>query len=217
MRSVFPLLVTLISMLVMGVVSARASSPISNQEAAAKVTSSLLQKVEKVLNDNRGTPPRIALRALSPSKFNTAFEDSLAPALLDQGWEVWILDANQEPQEHTLLFEYKVMQAKLRYPSMHHGFLGLATPKVDRVIDLGLQGRLQGVDDGRVYWQGSSSARYEDSFAMSALSTVQIDQPSWLTAPKVEDSTTSKAGFLEKVVIAGLVGGVVALYISGAQ
>jgi hypothetical protein len=217
MRTATRIILSLALALCLGASESRASPPLSNREILAKATADLSQQIQKVLTAQANDSLKIALRATVASDFNQSFQDVLAPALLDRGWDVWILKQNQEPQAGTLLLEYKLLQASLSYPSQDHGFLGLGTPTVKRVVDLGIEGRLESPEDGQLFWQGQPSSHFSDRISVSDMQSAQTGQPTWLNTPKTDTQTTTHAGFLEKLTIAGLVGAVVALYISGAQ
>ena len=217
MRTATRIMVGLTLTLCLWAGASRATPLLTNQEIVDKAAADLSQQIEKILSAHATDSLRVALRATVPSGFNQVFRDLLAPALLDQGWDVWILKQNQEPHPGTLLLEYKLLQATLRYPSQDHGFLGLGTPSVERVLDVGIEGRLESTDDGQLFWQGQPSSHFADRISMSEIQSAQAGQPTWLQTPKTDTQTTTHAGFLEKLTIAGLVGAVVALYISGAQ
>lgn len=217
MRTATRIILSLVLGLCLGASESQASPPLSNREILAKETVDLSQQIQKILTAQASDSLKIALRATVDSGFNQTFQDVLAPALLDRGWEVWILKQDQEPQAGTLLLEYKLLQASLTYPSQDHGFLGLGTPTVERVVDLGIEGRLGSPEDGRLYWQGQPSSHFSDRISVSDMPSAQTGQPTWLNTPKTDTQATTHAGFLEKLTIAGLVGAVVALYISGAQ
>jgi hypothetical protein len=195
----------------------RAATPLTNSELVEKATAELSQQVEKIVVEKSENTPKIALRASQLSGFNQTFQDALAPALLGRGFDVWILDKGQQPQPGALVLEYKLSQASLKYPSERHGFLGLGTPTIGRVLDLSIEGRLESPEDGRLYWQGQPSTQLADRISLSQLQTAKAGQPTWVLSPKQEVTSDSHAGFFEKLTIAGLVGAVVALYISGAQ
>jgi hypothetical protein len=195
----------------------RAATPLTNSELVRKATADLSQQVEKIVVEKGENTPKIALRASQLSGFNQTFQDALAPALLGRGFDVWILDKGQQPQPGALVFEYKLSQASLKYPAEQHGFLGLGTPTIGRVLDLSIDGRLESPEDGRLYWQGQPSIQLADRISLSQLQTAKAGQPTWVLSPKQEATSDSHAGFFEKLTIAGLVGAVVALYISGAQ
>ncbi len=195
----------------------RAAVPLSNRELVEKATADLSKQVEKIVVEKVDDTPKIALRASLASGFNETFQDALAPALLDRGFDVWILKEGQDAQPGALVLEYKLLQASLRYPAERHGFLGLGTPTIGRVLDMEMDGRLESPKDGRLFWQGKATTQISDRIALNQLASAKTGQPSWVSGPGPDTTTDSHAGFLEKLTIAGLVGAVVTLYISGAQ
>ncbi len=190
---------------------------LTNEEVAARATRILVDRVEEALRPLQGDSSGIALQAQSPSAFNQWFEDRLAPRLIDTGWKVWILDDEQEPAEGSLLLKYEVSRSDLSYPAERHGFLGLGTPKIEREIALAVKARVMDPASGRLFWQREFDSTLQDVFDASALSMVESGQPEWIGKPLLDDSAKSKSGLVEKVVIAALVGSVIALYVSGAQ
>jgi len=217
MRLTIPFLLSLLMVLGFYCSASRAAVPLSNRELVEKATADLSKQVEKIVVEKTDDTPKIALRASQVSGFNQSFQDVLAPALLDRGFDVWILKQGQDAQPGTLVLEYKLLQASLKYPSERHGFLGLGTPTIGRVLDLGIEGRLESFGDGRLFWQGQPSTQLSDRLTLSQLQTAKAGQPTWVSSPNQDITSSTHAGFLEKLTIAGLVGAVVALYISGAQ
>jgi hypothetical protein len=204
--------------LIWGAVPAEAGDPTpTNAEVAEKTTDELTQAIEAKLPKPSAAQSKLYLRAQGNSTFLPSFQDVLAPSLIQLGWDVWILDAGEDPAEGGLLLEYEVLQASLRYPSQSHGFLGLGTPMVKRRMDLQVQARLDEPSTGRLYWLETPEAHYRDSFPLPQKASVESGQPSWMgTKIPIESGTESRAGFWERIAILGLIGGVVALYISGA-
>jgi len=190
---------------------------VTNEEVAQKAAAELAAKIEGELKLQIEGTRRIALRPAEANPFNDWFHDQLAPQLLDDGWDVWVLKPEQLPEEGSLLFEYRMVKISLQYLAERHGFLGLGTPKILREVQLELSGKLKEPESGRLFWQGNLESRIDDDFDSSLVSAVEADQPEWVTKPKLVNAEGSKSGFLEKVFIAGLVGTVVVLYISGAQ
>ena len=193
-----------------------AGAVVTNEELAQKVALDLARELEGRLKLESAVQ-RIALRPEEPSAFNDWFHDQLAPRLLDDGWDVWILQPEQSPQEGSLLFEYRMLKVSLEYLRERHGFLGLGTPKLEREVEFELAGKLKEPASGRLFWQGTLDAKVKDDFDSSQVSFVENEQPDWMAKPKLAVPADSKSGFLEKVVIAGLIGTVVILYLSGAQ
>jgi len=217
MRRTILLLLTLCLALGFYSAASRAAVPLTNGELVKKATADLSKQVEKIVVEKADDTPKIALRASLASGFNQTFQDALAPALLNRGFDVWILKEGQDAQPGTLVLEYKLLQASLEYPSERHGFLGLGKPTIGRVLDLEMDGRLESPGDGRLFWQGQPSTQLSDRIALNQLQTAKAGQPTWVTSPRQDTTTSTQAGFLEKLTIAGLVGAVVTLYISGAQ
>ena len=85
------------------------------------------------------------------------------------------------------------------------------------VLDLGI--RVQDVDSGLVIRSGAPRVQSDDRFAGGDLDLVQAEMPSWAGASiRVEkDAAGSGSGPFEKLAILSLLGGVVVLYLSGAQ
>jgi hypothetical protein len=206
------------ALLVLSVASALAAEPApSNAEVLQRTTEDLTRAFEAGIPEDLSEGRRISMRPIGSSAFNESFEDAFAPILLDRGLDVWILDKDEEPSEGSLLLEYEVLRASLRYPKQSHGFLGLGTPKIQRRVELHVRGRLDEPDSGHLLWMDAPKAHYKDSFPVSQKAAVESGQPTWLGAKiNVESGADSGAGFWEKIAILGLIGGVVTLYVSGA-
>jgi hypothetical protein len=189
---------------------------LTNAEAADAATEVLLEDLLQELPPD--APHALSLRSVRDNAYDDAFEAALAPRLLDRGWRVWLLDPDQTPPEGSLLLEYQVLQADLRYLRERRGFLSLGTPRIEREVVLELEGRLRDPEDGRVWWTGSPLVRYADDFPGSARSRVEAQRPDWVRAsPSLGAGGGDGAGFWEKAFVVGLLGGVVALYVGGAR
>ncbi len=195
----------------------KAAEATPNAVVLEKSADSVIRQLVERLQSHSDRFHRIALLAKGTSPVDAWFEERLAPRLLDAGWEVWTLQAGQSPVEGALLLEYSVEAAQVQYLGETRGFLGLGTPKVRRQTDLRVESRLVDPGTGRLFWREIFDSSRRDGFASTAVSVVEADQPGWLDKPKLDESDGGRAGFLEKVLIAGLVGGVIALYVAGAQ
>ena len=143
----------------------------------------------------------------------------IAEFLHRRGLTTFVLTGREEPDEEVLLLEVTVEELSLEYGDPKRAFLGLGAARVDRKAVMVVDLSLTDYQSGRLLYEGRRERRYADSIPAELQPSRAADGFFAGASAGNEASNLRPKGpsWIERGVAAGLLGGVVILYFSGAS
>lgn len=159
---------------------------------------------------------RVAIRKPAGLAAGGLLHEEVGNFLHERGYEVFVLDPQMDVPEGAVVLDFEVRTAGFDYPRERGGFLGLGRSRTLRRGALGLSGRLEVPGSGRWLWRGSPLVQHEDWIFKVQTKALSADRPAWITGAPLPQ-LDSDPNWWERGLVAGLLAGVVVLYLDGAQ
>lgn len=199
-----------------GSVRAESPAPTDGEWASYLLEQTLLPVDRAAL---RAEASLLAIRVVDPGgnmRDTAELADAIGNFFWDRGYEVQVLEPRAEIEEGALLLDLTVDAADFDEPARAGSFLGLGGTKVLRRAVLAVHGRLEDPRSGRWYWRGAPTTQVEAWIAEDELVPATLDRPAWAGAVPVP-STAVESPWWERLVVGGLLAGVITLYVGGSN
>lgn len=194
---------------------AAGQAPLTEGAVTRELVTDVLRPVLEALQERPGVAG-VAIRQMPGAPAGTTLHEAVGNFLHERGYEVFTLAPQATPPEGALVLDLEVRIAGFDYPEARGGFLGLGAGRVLRRGALGVSGRLEDSSDGRWLWRGSPQAHHEDWIQQKQQTALASDRPPWMAARPLSTGRP-RSGWWERGVVAGLLAGVIVLYLDGAQ
>ena len=162
----------------------------------------------------------IAIRVDGSASQGAILADVVADFLLDRGYDVWVLDRSDESPAESVLLELSPEDVSLEYPEQRRTFFGLGSRKSRRSASVVLDATLSHELSGQRFFSGLAQARYSDWVSEDDIEETKpesIFAGGSSASDRAKATTSAPVGWLEKGIVAGMLGGVVIIYFSGAS
>jgi hypothetical protein len=202
--------------------SARAAAPPTHLQVQGRLVEQLTAQVLPPLTRvPQGAP--LSLRSTGGHPLVLVAADSIAAQLTRRGVEVWIAPSAADTVDSMLVegwvLDLEVDDARFVVGSPAKGLLVFGSGRSHRQASARLTAALRPSPEEPPVWTGAPSAVYVDDFDAGRAAAVGFGMPSWMTealagAPK---EPSAKSGWVERLAVVGMIGGVVLIYAAGAN
>lgn len=143
------------------------------------------------------------------------FFNAVGDAFLEQGYDVWILQANETVPSGVLALDLELSASEIDYPRQSRQLLGFGRARILRRVSLGARMRLTDPGEGRVLYDAEPVRVAEDWMSFSEANRSAEVRPDWMGAIPVSEMEPRNPWW-QRALVVGIVGGVAVLYFSGA-
>lgn len=210
---------TMAAVALVTVLSGAARAQSTDGAVAEDLFRALMLPIEAALAD-AGAEGIVMVEPPANSKPLTALmgpiQERIGNFLYERGYEVHTVPLRGTRPEGVPVFDFEIDAAGFDYPSRRAGLLGLGKEKWLRRAAFGLQGRIEDPVSGHWLWKGAPRYVVEEWVSTGDVEDLADDRPAWMSErPLVVPE--GRSPWWERSMMAGLLAGVVILYVDGTQ
>jgi hypothetical protein len=196
----------------------RAESAPSLAELTHRLLAETLAPVLEVAQEHRADPS-FALRTKAGGVTASGLLGGYADYLLERGSEVFELGARDEPSGGALLLEITPLSVGVEFGPTRSGFLGFGRARSERTASLHVRLRLSDPESGQLLYDQERSARRVDFVPEDERDLPVSGDPLHVASSTASSAAVSvpRAGWLERGVAVGLLGGIILIYFAGSS
>jgi hypothetical protein len=143
------------------------------------------------------------------------FFDAVGDHLLDQGFDVWVMDVGEPVPLGVLALDMELTTSEIDYPTQSRQFMGIGRARVQRRVALGAHLRLTDPAVGRVLYNAEPVRVHREWMTYTQANENAERRPDWMGAAAIQDMQPRNPWW-QRTLVLGIAAGVAVLYFGGA-